>query len=143
MLQLMRAANKLTPMTGNRVLLDTNIISAWLKGEKSIAENIDKADEVFIPIIVFGELYYGAHHSMHVQANITNIQSIVDNYGMVNTSDETAHHYGVIKASLKKKGRPIPENDIWIAAVAKEHDLTLVTRDKHFHEIDGLSLMNW
>ena len=50
-------------------------------------------------------------------------------------SVETARHYGIIKSQLKKKGRPIPENDVWIAAIAKEYDLTLVTRDDHFSYI--------
>ena len=70
-------------MTGNKFLLDTNIITAWLKGEASIAEKIDKAKEVHIPIIVIGELYYGALYSTHVQKNIRNIQIITSHYNVL------------------------------------------------------------
>ena len=51
--------------------------------------------------------------------------------------------YGTIKAALRKKGKPIPENDIWIAAIASQHNLTIVTRDKHFKEVDGLKIKKW
>lgn len=59
----------------------------------------------------------------------------------VNTA--TAAHYGIIKAALRAKGHPIPENDIWIAAVALQHDLPVVSRDEHFREIDALALVRW
>ncbi len=130
-------------MTGSRILLDTNIISAWLKGEKLIADKIDEANEVYIPIIVLGELYYGAQYSTNVQTNITNINKVVERYELLNTNEDTAYLYGIIKASLRKKGKPIPENDIWIATIAKQHEFTLITRDKHFNEIDDLSIENW
>jgi len=58
----------------------------------------------------------------------------------------TAHrtlHYGQIKSQLKSKGRPLPENDIWIAAIASQHSLKIITRDKHFNEIDSVSLEEW
>jgi tRNA(fMet)-specific endonuclease VapC len=61
----------------------------------------------------------------------------------LNTNEDTATVYGIIKASLRKKGKPILENDIWIATLAKQYELILITRDKHFNEIDGLSIENW
>lgn len=60
---------------------------------------------------------------------------------MVN--EATCINYGLIKASLRKKGKPIPENDIWIAAIAMQHSLVVATRDKHFDEVDGLSTEEW
>jgi tRNA(fMet)-specific endonuclease VapC len=130
-------------MTGNKVALDTNIISALLKGEKNIADKIDAAEEVFIPINVLGELYYGAKYSTNVEANILNIDKLLTRYEVLNTNEQTGVLYGNIKATLRKKGKPIPENDIWIATIAKQNNLTLATRDKHFNEIDGLSVENW
>jgi tRNA(fMet)-specific endonuclease VapC len=62
---------------------------------------------------------------------------------ILKSSDTTSMLYGEIKTELKKKGKPIPENDIWIAALAKEHDLVLVTRDKHFEEIEDLKVEKW
>jgi tRNA(fMet)-specific endonuclease VapC len=130
-------------MTGNKFLSDTNIITAWLKGEASIADKIDKAKEIHIPIIVVGELYYGAMYSTHVQKNIRDIQSVTNHYNVLNIDEAVTIEYGNIKAALRKKGRPIPENDIWLAAVARHYQLTLVTRDKHFKEIESISLKSW
>ena len=130
-------------MIGNKFLLDTNIIVAWLKGEVSIADKIDKAKEVHLPIIVVGELYYGALYSTHVQKNIIDIQSITSHYNVLQIDEETTIVYGNIKAFLRKKGKPIPENDVWIAAIARRYKLTLITRDKHFKEIENISLKTW
>jgi tRNA(fMet)-specific endonuclease VapC len=130
-------------MTGNKFLLDTNIIVAWFNGELSIADKIDKAKEVHIPIIVVGELYYGAANSIQIEKNIKNIQNLTNRYHVLQVDIETTKYYGDIKAALRKKGKPIPENDIWIAAIAQQHKLTLVTRDKHFKEIEVISLKTW
>ena len=135
--------NKLTPMTGNKFLLDTNIISAWLKGESAIADKIDKAGEIHIPVIVIGELYYGALFSTQTEKNISDIQRITRHYNLLPTNEFTALVYGEIKATLRKKGKPIPENDIWIAAIARQHNFTIVTRDKHFSAIEGLKTKRW
>jgi tRNA(fMet)-specific endonuclease VapC len=130
-------------MTGNSILLDTNIISALLAGDAVIANNIDLAVKVFIPVTVIGELYYGAQYSVQVQKNINNIDKLINSYEVLKTDNNTAKTYGTIKASLRRKGKPIPENDIWIAAIAKQYDLTLITRDKHFSEIDELNIIAW
>lgn len=130
-------------MSGSKFLLDTNIISAWLKGESAIANKIDNAKEVHIPVIVVGELYYGASFSTQSQKNITDIQSITHHYSVLPVDEFTTIVYGTIKAALRKKGKPIPENDIWIAAIARQHNLTIVTRDKHFNEIEGLKIKKW
>lgn len=130
-------------MIGNKYLLDTNIISAWLKGEELIADNIDRADGVYLPIIVVGELYYGASFSTHVKKNTDNIKKVISRYTVLTLDEKTTTVYGNIKSSLRRKGRPIPENDIWIAAIAMQHEFTLITRDKHFKEIEGLVLRAW
>ena len=130
-------------MIGNKFLLDTNIIAAWLKGETSVADKIDKAKEIHIPIIAVGELYYGALYSTQVAKNIKEIKSITANYGVLQIDEKTTIAYGNIKAALRKKGKPIPENVIWIAAIAKRFKLVVVTRDKHFKEIEGINIKSW
>lgn len=130
-------------MIGNSVLLDTNIISALLTGDVAIADNIDAVQEAFIPVIVLGELHYGAQYSANIQKNTNNINKLIERYGILKADEQTAEVYGVLKASLRRKGKPIPENDIWIAAIAYQHDLTLITRDKHFSEIDELKIIAW
>ena len=130
-------------MAGNSYLLDTNIIAALFKGEKNIADKMDEATDVCIPTIVMGELHYGAQYSTKVRSNTKNINRLSVYYKILNATENTALIYGIIKANLRKKGKPIPENDIWIAAIAQENELTLVTRDKHFDEIEGLQIVCW
>ena len=143
MLPLRKVVNKLTRMTGNNILLDTNIISAWLKGESGIADKLDETEGVYIPAIVAGELHYGAQYSTHVERNIQSINRVIARYEVLQVGVATAAVYGTLKAALKKKGKPIPENDIWIAAIATQYSLPLITRDKHFNEIDGLTVITW
>ena len=130
-------------MIGNSFLLDTNIIIALLKGESVIAEKIDKASNVHIPVIVIGELYYGSLYSSNIEKNIKDIESLASRYNVLDIDEAVARSYGHIKTNLRKNGTPIPENDIWIAALAKRHELTLVTRDKHFKEVESISIENW
>ena len=138
-----KVANKSIWMTGNDFLLDTNIVSGWLKGEVSIAKNIAGANNVYIPVIVIGELYYGALYATQTRKNISDIQRISLICNVLAIDESTAFHYGEIKCALRKIGKPIPENDIWIAAIALQHSLTIVTRDKHFNEIQAISIKRW
>jgi tRNA(fMet)-specific endonuclease VapC len=130
-------------MTGNKYLLDTNIVSAWLEDEKVIADKMDSAAAIFIPVIVVGGMYYGAQYSTKVQHNINNISKALSHYPLLTIDENTCKQYGIIKASLRRKGKPIPENDIWISAIALQHNLTVVTRDGHYKEVDGLSIEEW
>lgn len=139
----MNLANKFIRMIGNKYLLDTNIIIAWLQGEIAIADKIEKAEEVHIPIIVVGELYYGATFSTQVKKNIQEIEKVTRNYSVLLVDEETAINYGKIKTALRQIGKPIPENDIWIAAIARRHELIVVTRDNHFKKINSISLESW
>lgn len=126
-----------------RYLLDTNIIVALFANDISILTATNNADEIFIPSIVVGELYYGAYKSQKKHINVARVNSFVETNVILECGAETAHWYGKIKQTLQRKGRPIPENDIWIAGLAFQYHLTLVTRDKHFHEIPNLTTQIW
>jgi tRNA(fMet)-specific endonuclease VapC len=78
-----------------------------------------------------------------VAENITRIDEFVDSNMVLSCDTETARQYGIVKDQLRNKGKPIPENDIWIAAIAIQHELGLVTRDAHFGEVSGLNLNIW
>lgn len=129
-------------MAGNKYLLDTNIISAWLSGETDIANKIDDYT-VYIPLTAIGELYYGALYSEQIQKNIHEIEKLSSRYKVLLPDKHTAKEYGKIKTALRKKGKPIPENDVWIAALAKQYKITLVTRDGHFKEVETLKITRW
>jgi len=102
-----------------------------------------RAAETFVPSIALGELYYGARKSARASDNLARIDEFAARSAVLACDATTAQQYGHIKDILREKGRPIPENDIWIAAVAQQYGLTLVTRDEHFKEIDALVVETW
>ena len=126
-----------------RFLLDTNIVVARFNEEGTVLDQISAANAVFVPSIVVGELYFGARKSGRVEANVARVDDMVKSEVIVNCDAETARRYAIIKNQLRLKGKPIPENDIWIAAVALQHGLTLATRDAHFGEVENLSIETW
>jgi tRNA(fMet)-specific endonuclease VapC len=126
-----------------RYSLDTNIIIALFADEALVKQNLALADAVFISSIVIGELFYGARKSGRITANLSRIDEFTSSNTILNCDTETARRYGEVKNRLRIKGRPLPENDIWIAALALQYDLTLITRDAHFQEIEDLRLIAW
>ncbi|MCK5387503.1 MAG: type II toxin-antitoxin system VapC family toxin [Gammaproteobacteria bacterium] len=126
-----------------KLLLDTNIMIAIFAGDAEVKTSLANANEVFVPSVALGELYYGAHKSSRVEANISRINEFAASSSVLTCDTETSKEYGKIKNSLRIKGRPIPENDIWIAAIAKQYELILISRDEHFEEIDELSVIAW
>jgi len=126
-----------------KYLLDTNIVIALFAEDPSVLKHIAKAKEIFIPYTVIGELFFGAFKSTRAKDNVARIENFAAVNTVLDCGIATSRQYGRIKNFLLKKGRPIPENDIWIAALAIEHDLHLVTRDEHFRNIDVLKRMAW
>jgi tRNA(fMet)-specific endonuclease VapC len=126
-----------------KYLLDTNIVIALFANDTAVKDNLVKADEVFVPSITMGELCFGARKSARVDENLKRIDEFVANSVVLGCDAETARRYGEIKNALRVKGHPIPENDIWIAAIALQHSLTLTTRDTHFGEIENLAVTPW
>ena len=126
-----------------RYLLDTNIIIALFASEASVTQSLAQADEGFIPSIALGELHYGARKSGRSQKNLQRIEELVKNSAVIACDAATARQYVDVKNRLRMKGRPLPENDVWIAALALQYSLTLVTRDAHFQEIKTLQTVAW
>ncbi len=124
-------------------LLDTNVVIAFFSGEPSVVDRFNAADEILLTSTVVGELFFGAQKSARAEANLARVENLIDRVVVLECNTETARHYSQIKNTLRMKGRPIPENDIWIAAVAVQYDLTLATRDAHFAEVDGLKIETW
>ncbi len=126
-----------------KYLLDTNLVIALFAGESPITKRLRDVEEIFIPSIVMGELYYGARKSSRAEENIARLDDFAASNVVLSCDTGIARRYGEVKDRLRQKGRPIPENDIWIAAMALEYDLTLVTRDVHFSEVAGLKIETW
>jgi tRNA(fMet)-specific endonuclease VapC len=127
-----------------RYLLDTNVIIALFAREQTVLDRLATAEAVFVPVVALGELYYGARKSGRVEQNLERIDEFAAAATLLDCTQATAQHYGEIKNGLLAKGRPIPENDIWIGAVGMQHSLTVATRDHdHFSQISGLGLEVW
>jgi tRNA(fMet)-specific endonuclease VapC len=118
-------------------------VIALFAGEQPVRERLAECAEVFLSSTVLGELYYGARKSSHATANLGRIEELAAAVTILPCDAITARLYGEIKASLRSKGRPIPENDIWIAAVAEQYGLSLATRDEHFNNVAGLAAERW
>ena len=128
---------------GNNCLLDTNIIILLFNGDASIAKKLDGQSAIFIPSIVVGELYFGAYRSTYKTKNLKRIETFLLRCIILQADKTTGDFYGSVKALLMEKGKPVPENDIWISAIALQHHLPIITRDNHFKAVEGLKTIKW
>ena len=126
-----------------RYLLDTNVAIQILNQNIDLLAHRNSRLQAFLCLTVVGELLFGAEKSSSPAENRARVQGLIEICPVVPHLLETAECYATIKARLKKKGRPIPENDIWIAAAAIHHGLILSTRDHHFEAVEGLQTEAW
>jgi tRNA(fMet)-specific endonuclease VapC len=122
----------------NGKLVDTNVIIRVLKGQTELFSLFDDMEKLFVSSISIGELMYGAELSKKLDFNKELYFDFCNQMKIIYVDSDIAKNYGKIKAQLKKSGHPIPENDIWIAATAIAANLTLVTADSDFDNIEGL-----
>jgi tRNA(fMet)-specific endonuclease VapC len=133
--------NALIPKAGN-ILLDTNC-AIELIADVDVAEAFYAMGRAFISSISVGELSFGAYNSMHAERNLSNIRALLAEIPVLDCDAESADWYGRIRHQLKRSGKPIPDNDIWIASVALQYGLKLATKDRHFSHIEGLECIVW
>lgn len=124
-------------------LLDTNIVIALTVRDTAVLERLESDVIVFLPSIVLGELFFGAYRSGRVEENLERVADLAASNTILACYGSTARHYGRIKNQLREAGRPIPENDIWICALALQHGLSVASRDTHFREVEGIHLETW
>ena len=119
------------------VLLDTSAYSALLRGHQPILDVMRRSETVSVSAIALGELYSGFRAGNRWAENTAQLAQFLakPSVRVLNVTEETALRYAEVDAYLRKNGRPIPRNDVWIAAVALEHGLQLLTLDVHFREI--------
>lgn len=128
--------------TGKTYLLDTNIIIDLFSNDLDVLEKLSNA-KLTIPSVVIGELYFGANVSKQLELRVNQIEEFILGCEVISIDQATSKLYGKIKAQLKNDGTPIPENDVWIAALACQHNFVLVTRDKHFDKPKGVKVEFW
>ncbi len=125
-------------MKNTNYLLDTNIVIDIFRKNNKTIDKLIKIKQLNISAVVLGELIYGAENSSNKEKHLSQITEFSKSCSVLPITESTSEMYGKIKSELKKIGKPIPENDIWIAANAIEHGYTLLSNDKHLKLIEGL-----
>lgn len=125
------------------MILDTNALSAMADGDTQLAPLLQHAPDLAVPVIVLGEYQYGIRLSRYRTRYESWLTELLATCRALIVDERTAALYAEIRHELKHKGHPMPENDIWIAALARQHNYPLATRDQHFDFVPGLTRLTW
>ena len=125
------------------MILDTNALSAVADGEGSAIELVARAERLAVPVIVLGEYRLGIAQSRQKASYESWLRQWIAAVQVLEIDEETTHSYAAIGLELKKMGRPIPVNDLWVAAICRQHSLPLLSRDRHFDLVSGLRRLDW
>jgi tRNA(fMet)-specific endonuclease VapC len=125
------------------VILDTNGVSALAEGESALESILRKANRVAIPVIVLGEYRYGTSLSRERKRYEEWLTEYLPKFLILDIDERTTVPYAAIRSELKRAGTPIPSNDVWIAALCRQHSLPLLTRDHHFDAVAGIRRIAW
>ena len=129
--------------TVGSVLLDTNVVVAHLRNDPDLTARLRATPAIYMPWVVLGELHYGALRAQRREAQLALIRDFLQTAIVLLPDRSTSERYGQVKAELAGIGKLIPDNDIWIAAVARQFDLPLATRDAHFTHVPRLKTLAW
>ena len=129
--------------TASGILLDTTVLVAHLRGKLDLWATAGESPELYISLVTLGELYKGAYKSSNPTKNLALIDELLLHLSLLFPDTATAHSYARTVLQLEQSGTPIPQNDIWIAAVALECGLPVATRDAHFERVLGLQVLRW
>lgn len=124
-----------------RLLLDTNAYAALRRGHKVVTEQVQRSESLLVSVVVAGELFFGFRNGSRYGENAGALREFLEdpNVTVLPIAWTTAEIFGRLSAALRKRGTPIPTNDIWLAAQAIEADATLLSSDRHFGKVDGLT----
>jgi tRNA(fMet)-specific endonuclease VapC len=125
------------------VILDTNALSAFADGDPAVGDVLRQATRAALPVIALGEFRYGIAGSRHRATYEAWLSAQLPNFDVLSVTEETAAAYAALRVALKHAGRPIPANDAWIAALALQHGLPVLSRDAHFDAVPGLERQGW
>ncbi len=125
------------------MILDTNALSAIAEGDPDAVQKFARAGEAAIPVIVLGEYRFGIARSRHRRQYERWLDEMVAVSRVLEVNEGTAIWYADLRSQLKQAGTPIPSNDTWIAALCLQHALPLLSQDRHFDLVKGLSRLGW
>lgn len=125
------------------MILDTTALSGFLKADPSIHVHLASSSSCSIPAIVLGEYRFGVLHSKHPQLLENKLKEVLEDVQILPIEEVTTIEYADIRSGLKKAGTPIPEHDLWIAALVRQYGLPLLSRDSHFNLVRGVDRISW
>jgi predicted nucleic acid-binding protein len=125
------------------MILDTNGLSALAEGELRLEPILRKATQIAVPVIVLGEYRYGIQQSRERQRYEHWLVEYLPKFRVLNVDEQTTTSYAAVRGELKRAGTPIPSNDVWIAALCRQHSLPVLSRDRHFDLVPGLRRIDW
>lgn len=125
------------------MILDTNALSAFVAGDAGVGEALRREARAAIPVIVLGEFRYGIAESRHCAAYERWLETHLPQFDVLTVTDDTAAAYAALRVTLRRAGRPIPANDAWVAALALQHRLPVLSRDRHFDVVPDLERKSW
>jgi tRNA(fMet)-specific endonuclease VapC len=125
------------------VILDTNALSGAADDDPGVLAVLALAEQVAIPVIVLGEYRHGIAQSRHRDRYEDWLSGLLNDCMVLDIQEPTTHYYAEIVVELKRKGKPIPTNDLWIAALCRQHSLPLLSRDRHFDLVAGSKRIDW
>lgn len=125
------------------MILDTNALSAFAEGIASVVARLTTADELHVPAIVLGEYRFGIATSRRRREYEAWLARGRAFWNVLPIVEETAAHYAAVRQQLRKAGTPLPANDVWIAALACQHDLPILSRDTHFDAVPSIERLSW
>jgi tRNA(fMet)-specific endonuclease VapC len=125
-----------------RAALDSSAVILFFRGQPAAVELFASLQEIYLPLTVLGELYLGLERSQNKPRRTRELNELLAQANLLLPNLQTAQHYARIKSQLLAAGTPIPDNDIWIAALARQSNLPLAARDEHFEFIEGLEIIS-
>jgi tRNA(fMet)-specific endonuclease VapC len=125
------------------VILDTNALSAWAENDRTLLQALPFDRPLYLPVIVLGEYRFGIKLARDRVARETWLEGLVAALTVLVVDDATARHYAGIHEELRGAATPIPENDLWISALARQYSLPVVSRDAHFDKVEGVQRVSW
>jgi tRNA(fMet)-specific endonuclease VapC len=125
------------------MILDTNAVSAVADNQSAAVRLFRDAASIELPAIVLGEYRFGVAQSRRRKEYEKWLEELIAATRVLSVDEQTSGHYAQVRSELKKAGKPIPSNDLWIAALARQHRLPLLSRDVHFDAVQGLKRIGW
>jgi tRNA(fMet)-specific endonuclease VapC len=126
-----------------KLILDTNALSATADEDLAVVAILATAQRMALPVVAIGEYRYGIAQSRHAARYRRWLEEFIKDCEVLDIGEQTAQSYSSIRVELKQAGTPIPTNDLWIAALCRQHSLPIVSQDRHFDAVPGLERIGW